>query len=848
MSKKLWYKKPADKWVDGLPLGNGTLGAMVLGRVFNERIALNEDTLWTGFPKDKTNYSSKNYLEEVRNLIDNEKYYEAQEIINEKMLSSYTESYAPLGDLLLDFYYKDNSFSNYSRELDLEKALVTVKYNVGNIEIKREAFVSAEDKVLVMKITSREELALNFDIRLKSLLKSKSYKDGEAGLKLTGITPIDNLPSYTDNKTIIYDEEGKLGTKFCGRLRVKNTNGDININEEILEVRNATEVVLILSASTNFEEFNVMQGSLGRNEEALSKIIINKASKLSYNELFTNHLREYTELFSRVDFKLGEEVAVDNKYENSSGQAISKENKYSEGKASDNGYRYIDGKSIDEKYNNGDGQAIDKKDNDSEGQASNNGYKDIDGQAIKINKELLTTDERLERLKSGEEDLSLITLYFHYGRYLLITSSRSGSEPANLQGIWNEDLKPAWSSNYTININTEMNYWPAEVCNLPECHEPLLNMIKDLSASGIRTAREEFNCNGWTANHNSDIWRYSNKVLGNCEWGYWPMGGPWLCQHIFEHYDFTRDKEFLKEYYPVLKGSAEFLLSWLKEDENGILNTCPSTSPENNFLDNEKRPCAASKSSTMDIAIIRELFTNVIKASEELNIEADFREKIKTAMDKLPKYKINKFGGIQEWFKDFEEKEPGHRHISHLFGLYPGKEITEYKNEALIEGCKNTLSRRLTQGGGHTGWSCAWIINFYARLKDSELAYKYLKTLLSKLTYPNLFCVHPPFQIDGNFGGTAGIAEMLIQSHTEYIEILPAIPKEWKTGEVKGLKARGGFIVDIAWEDNKLSKLKIKAIATGTCNIKYRRNLEDSSEVEELSFLLEVGEVNNINI
>lgn len=798
MSKKLWYKKPADKWVDGLPLGNGTLGAMVLGQVFNERIALNEDTLWTGFPKDKTNYNSKDYLEEVRALIDNEKYYEAQEIINEKMLSSYTESYAPLGDLLLDFYYKDNKFFNYSRALDLEKALVTVKYNVGNIEIKREVFVSEEDKVLVMKITSNKEETLNFDVRLKSLLKSKTYKDGEAGLKLTGIAPIDNLPSYADNKTIIYDEEGKLGTKFCARLRVKNNHGDININEDILEVRNGTEVVLILSASTNFEEFNVMQGSLGRDEEVLSKIIINKASKLSYNELFNNHLKEYSELFSRVDFKLGEEVAVDNK--DSSGLAISKE------------------------------------------------YKDIEGQAININKELLTTDERLERLKCGEEDLSLITLYFHYGRYLLISSSRSGSEPANLQGIWNEDVKPAWSSNYTININTEMNYWPAEVCNLPECHEPLLNMIKDLSSSGVRTAREEFNCNGWTANHNSDIWRYSNKVLGSCEWGYWPMGGPWLCQHIFEHYDFTRDKEFLKEYYPVLKGSAEFLLSWLKEDENGILNTCPSTSPENNFLDNEKRPCAASKSSTMDIAIIRDLFTNVIKASEELNIERDFKDQIKTAMDKLPKYKINKFGGIQEWFKDFEEKEPGHRHISHLFGLYPGKEITEYKNEALIEGCKNTLSRRLAQGGGHTGWSCAWIINFYARLKDSELAYKYLKILLSKLTYPNLFCVHPPFQIDGNFGGTAGIAEMLIQSHTEYIEILPAIPKEWKTGEVKGLKARGGFIVDIAWEDNKLTQLKIKATATGICNIKYRRYLEDPSKVEEVSYLLEVGKEKKINV
>ena len=777
MSKKLWYKKPADKWVDGLPLGNGTLGAMVLGSIFNERIALNEDTLWTGFPKDKTNYSSKNYLDEVRSLINNENYYEAQEIINEKMLSSYTEAYMPLGNILLDFYYEDNNFSDYTRELDLEKALVTVKYNIDNMEIKRETFISAEDKVLVMKITSTKEKSLNFDVRLNSLLKSNTYKDGELGLILKGIAPVDNLPSYVDNKTIIYDEKEELGTKFSARIRVKSIDGNVNVNENILNIRNSSEVVLILSASTNFEEFNIMQGSLGRNEEALSEIIINKASELSYNELFSNHLKDYTELFSRVEFNLGEE--------------------------------------------------------------------EISGQAV--NKKELPTDERLENLKNGEEDLGLITLYFHYGRYLLISSSRSGSEPANLQGIWNEEIKPPWSSNYTININTEMNYWPAEVCNLSECHEPLLNMIKDLSISGARTAKEEFNCNGWTANHNSDIWRYSNTVLGSCEWGYWPMGGPWLCEHIFEHYDFTRDIEFLKEYYPILKGSANFLLSWLKEDRDGVLNTCPSTSPENNFLDNSGRKCAASKSSTMDIAITRDLFTNVIKASEELNLDSEFREEIKGALDKLPKYKINKFGGIQEWFKDFEEKEPGHRHISHLFGLYPGKEITE-KNEALIEGCKNTLSRRLSEGGGHTGWSCAWIINFYARLKDSQEAYKYLKTLLSKLTYPNLFCVHPPFQIDGNFGGTAGIAEMLIQSHTEYIEILPVVPKEWKTGEVKGLKARGGFIVDIAWKDNKLVSIKVKSTVSGNCIIKYRTNLENYNEVKEASLILLSGEEKIINI
>lgn len=790
MSKKLWYKKPAEKWVDGLPLGNGNLGAMILGKVFNERIALNEDTLWTGIPEDKTNYNSKNYLEEVRELINNEKYYEAQEIINKEMLSGYTESYAPLGNLYLDFYYEDEKYSNYTRELDLDKALVTVKYNIGNVEFKRETFVSAKDKVLVIKITSTKEESLNFDVRLDSLLRSKISKDGGVGLSLNGIAPIKILPSYVNDETIIYDKNNELGTKFCTRLRAINKDGKVNIDGNRLEVRNSSEVVLILSASTNFEKFNIKQGSLGKNEKALSESIINKASILSYDELFNNHLDEYRELFSRVEFNLGKEVSRENRRD--------------------------------------DGQVINTLKCSSDRQA--------------VNIEELPTNERLEKFKNGEEDLGLITLYFHYGRYLLISSSRKGSQPANLQGIWNEEVRPPWSSNYTININTEMNYWLAEVCNLSECHDPLLNMIKDLSISGVRTAKEEFNSKGWTANHNVDIWRYSNTVLGSCEWGYWPMGGPWLCQHIFEHYDFTRNKEFLKEYYPVLKDSANFLLSWLKEDSDGVLNTCPSTSPENNFLDNEGRPCAVSKSSTMDIAITRDLFTNVIKANEELDTDLEFRDEVQKALYRLPKYKVNKFDGIQEWFKDFDEKEPGHRHVSHLFGLYPGKEITEYKNTHLLEACKNTLSRRLSQGGGHTGWSCAWIINFYARLKDSELAYKYLKTLLNKLTYPNLFCVHPPFQIDGNFGGTAGIAEMLIQSHTEYIEILPSIPKEWRTGEVKGLKARGGFILDIRWEDSKLISLKVKSTVYGICNLKYRRNLENYSEVKKESYSLAIGE------
>ena len=755
MSKRLWYKEPASKWVDGLPLGNGSLGAMVLGEVINERIALNEDTLWTGTKRNKVNENDKNFIDTARRLIELEEYYTAQDIINKSMLSGYVESYMPLGNLYLDFYYKNtdnkeevnsNNFNSkdnincnkepikyddYKRELNLENAKVTVSYKINNVEFKREIFTSAEDKVMVIKITSSVNENISFDARLNSLLRSESF-GYEDGLCLRGITPIENLPSYVDNKTIIYDEEGNEGIKFCSFLKVKIKDGSINTNNNVLEVRNSSEVILILSASTNFENFNVKPGELGKDEEKISKDIIEKAYKLSYKELYENHINDYKALFDRVEFKLSKEENFDNS-----------------------------------------------------------------------NEDVLSTNERLERLKNGYDDLDLITLYFHYGRYLLISSSREGSQPANLQGIWNEDIKPAWSSNYTTNINTEMNYWPAEVCNLPECHMPLLNMIKDLSVSGKVTAKEEFDCNGWTTNHNTDIWRYSNTIQGSCEWGYWPMGASWLCQHIYEHYKFTRDKEFLEEYYNVIKENAIFILDWLIEDENGVLNTSPSISPENKFLDKKGRPCAASKSSTMDIAIIRNLLQNTIELSEEVedkivSNERDFRESLKEALNKLPKYKINKNGCIQEWYKDFEEYEPGHRHISHLFGLYPGSDIKN-SNQELIEACKKTLERRLSQGGGHTGWSCAWIINFYARLKDGEAAYKYLKVLLKNLTYPNLFCVHPPFQIDGNFGGTAAIAEMLVQSHNGKTELLPAIPKAWTHGEIRGLKTRQGETINMKW-------------------------------------------------
>lgn len=762
---KLWYKEAATEWVESLPLGNGRLGAMVSGDVYNERIALNEDTLWTGIPKDNNNHEAINYIDEVRNLILNEQYYEAQELMNNKLLGGYTESYAPMGDLYLKFNYNDKNYKNYRRELDLSNAKATISYEINNINYKREVFISAPDNAMIIKISADKEKSISFSATLRSLLKSKVNGLNQDTIILKGVTPIGALPSYVnEEESIIYDEEGKLGMRFQVYLKARVTDGNVNVTNGLLNIKEASSVTLVLVANTSFNGFDKEPGTEGKDEELLCKSQLKSLEDKSYEEIESNHIDDYRKLFNRVEFCLGNDD-----------------------------YSY------------------------------------------------LSTNERLERLKNNKEDLGLISLYFQYGRYLLISSSREGSQPANLQGIWNEDLRPAWSSNYTVNINTEMNYWGAETCNLSECHNPLFNMLKDLSVTGASTAKTMFNCNGWTTNHNVDLWRYSSTVQGSSEWGFWPMGGAWMCQHLWEHYDFTRDKNFLKnEAYPIMKGAAIFLLDYLIEDKDGNLVTCPSTSPENNFLDNEGRKCCASMMSTMDISIIRDLFNNCIAAINVLKVDNEFKEELQKALGRLPKYKVNKFGAVQEWYKDFDEYEPGHRHMSHLFALYPGREISEKNNFELLEASKKTLERRLNQGGGHTGWSCAWIINFYARLKEAELANKYLHVLLKNLTFMNLFCVHPPFQIDGNFGGTAGIAEMLIQSHTGIIEILPAIPKAWKCGYIKGLKARGGFVIDFKWDNNEITKLSITSKVGGKCKIKFGKKyigtmINESIEIDTIA-------------
>ncbi|SFE58053.1 alpha-L-fucosidase 2 [Paenibacillus catalpae] len=434
------------------------------------------------------------------------------------------------------------------------------------------------------------------------------------------------------------------------------------------------------------------------------------------------------------------------------------------------------------------------------------------------------TDRRLNEYQITKQDPHLEALYFHYGRYLLMGSSRPGTQPANLQGIWNHHVSPPWHSDYTININTQMNYWPAEVCNLSECHEPLFMMLQEMSESGSRTARIHYGSRGWTAHHNVDLWRMTTPTGGSASWAFWPLGGAWLVRQVWESYLYNMDKEFLGEQaYPLLKGAALFCLDWLIEGPDGVLVTNPSTSPENKFLTADGEACSVSFGSTMDIAIIRDLFHNCLEAIDVLGKEETaFRDELLAALDRLPSYKIGRYGQLQEWYEDFEESEPGHRHVSHLYGVYPGKEINEDTPE-LLAAAVASLDRRLANGGGHTGWSCAWLLNLFARLKDDKQAYGAVQTLLARSTYPNLLDAHPPFQIDGNFGGSAGIAELLIQSHLGYIELLPVLPAAWADGQIGGLKARGGYIVSIEWADGRLKQAVIEAKKSGSCTIRYKR-------------------------
>ena len=730
METKLWYKTQATSFTQALPIGNGSLGAMVYGKVPEEYISLNIDTLWSGTGRKQDKYLDRSILEEAKKLSLSGKYYEADKLVEKNLLGEYNESYMPLGILKYRYINIDKPWE-YKRELDLEKAIVKTNFLSGDVEYTSEIFASYPARAIVLSIRASKKSALNIEFALESKLKVDIIADKSFSI-VKGFAPSHVEPNYVDsNNPIIYDENNS-GMPFCTYMEIESEDGIITANSNKIYVKAASEIRIILTADTGYlkRKYSI-DYDINRCIQACKKRMEGIRDK-SYTYILQEHLNDYQKLFYKSIFKLESET--------------------------------------------------------------------IKGD----------TSERIKLFREGSEDLGLYCLYYHYGRYLLISSSRKGSEASNLQGIWSEELRPAWSSNFTININTQMNYWPAGVCNLLECYEPLLSLLKDLSVAGKETAKKNFYCEGWVANHNVDIWRSTKAVAGMAKYAFWPMGGVWLSTSLFEYYKYTRDKDLLtKEIYPILKGSAEFCLSWLEKLDDGYYHTPLSTSPENTFYDKDGRECAISYSSTMDIALIKELFKDILYSSRILKVEDDFIAKLKRVYAKLPPYNIGKDGKLQEWIEDFSEVNKGHRHFSPLFAFFPGTTISDKENEKFIAAVEKFIEIRLENGGGHTGWSLAWIINLYAKLGNVEKALKYLRELIANSSYDNLLDLHPPlgenefekvvFQIDGNFGGISGIANMLLKCINGKGEISKNLTKIWKKGSISGLLDFEGKEVNLEW-------------------------------------------------
>lgn len=771
---KLWYSQPANIWEEALPLGNGKTGAMVFGRVNKERFQLNNSTLWSGAPDPGNNPKAKATLPLVREAVFAGDYGKAAALWKQNMQGPYSARYLTMADLFLDFNLKDSTVTNYHRELNINNAVSTVSYTLAGVKYKRETIISYPDQAMAIRITADKPNAISFITEINSKLKYTVATPGQNYLVLKGKAPKHVAHRPSEPQQISYDD--KEGMTFEVHVKVKAEGGATNSVGDKIIVTKANAVTIYMTNGTSYNGFDKSPGLQGKNPALEATANLTKAYPKSFAAMKSAHVADYQKLFNRVSFSLSADASLAK----------------------------------------------------------------------------LPTDIRLSRQGVAGNDQGLQTLYYQFGRYLLIASSRPGSQATNLQGIWNDHVQPPWGSNYTVNVNTEMNYWLAENTNLSELHQPLFDFIGRLAINGATTAKVNYGIQqGWVVHHNTDIWSktsptggYDWDPRGAPRWSAWPMGGAWLSTHLYEHYLYTGDLKFLKEKgYPLMKGAAEFMLNWLVQDKNGYLVTNPSTSPENVFKINGKE-YEVSMATTMDMGIIRELFNGCIASSKALGIDADFRARLIEAKAKLYPFHIGQHGQLQEWFNDLDDPKDSHRHLSHLFALFPGNQINTEVSPELAAAAKQSLIHR---GDHSTGWSMAWKINWWARLKDGNHALKILKTGLTLIdpaktvegkadpnkpagqltnvqmsgggTYPNLLDAHPPFQIDGNFGATAGITEMLMQSHEGGINLLPALPDDWSKGSIKGIKARGNFTIDIDWNNGKLSEATIYAGSGGNCRL-----------------------------
>lgn len=761
----LHYDRPADFFEEALVIGNGTMGAILYNGVTQDRISLNDLTLWTGEPDRKViTPDAYKALPEIRQLLDNEDYRGADQA-NKKVQGHYSENYQPLGTLTITHdNHRGKTVSAYRRQLNISNATAQAQYRIDGGNFATDYFASAPDSVIIIRLTSETPDGIQARLSFTSPLPHSTRAEGNA-ISAEGYAAYHSYPNYygdlKDSEKHLYDPE--RGIHFRTIVHVSTTGGKVTaFPSGDLKIDHAKEAVIRIANATSFNGFDKDPVREGRPYRKLAEQRIRKATQKSYAEMRRAHIEDYKRYFDRVSLNLGE----------TSPEILA-----------------------------------------------------------------LPTDRQL-RLYTDEQQRNphLEALYFQYGRYLLISCSRTPGVPANLQGLWNESMLPPWSSNYTTNINLEENYWAAEVTNLSEMHRPLMDFISHLSQTGEKTARAYYGVDkGWCLAHNSDIWAMTCPVGlngGDPSWACWNMGGAWIATHIWEHYLFTQDKDFLRTHYPILKGAAEFCLNWLVE-KDGKLITSPGTSPENKFITPDGYAGATSYGCTADLAFTRQCLMDARDAAEVLGTDKDFRKTADRTLSRLLPYRIGKEGNLQEWYHDWRDRDVRHRHQSHLFGLYPGHHLSVAETPELAKACARTLEMK---GDETTGWSTGWRVNLYARLQDSAGAYRIYRRLLKYIspdkyqgkdarrgggTYPNLLDAHSPFQIDGNFGGCAGVAEMLMQSTPDKITLLPALPEAWSDGQVKGICARGGFVVDMEWKQGKVTSLTVSSRKGGKTQLHF---------------------------